>query len=382
MMDYQEFLKQKIKSGKYFGFDIDESEINTMLFPHQKDIVRWCIKGGRRAIFASFGLGKSFMQLEILRLIQKYKSGNQLIIAPLGVIQEFKVDAEKLGININFIRKTEQVAAPGLYITNYESVREEKLDINLFNGVSLDEASVLRSYGSKTFQTFLTMFDTIPYRFVATATPSPNRFKELIHYSGFLGIMDSGQALTRFFQRDSTKANNLTLYPHKETEFWLWMHGWSIFLQKPSDLGYSDEGYDLPKLNVHWHCINHKSEFTVDRKTKQMEMFSCANLSLASASKEKRESIDIRIEKMKEIIDSEPDNHFIIWHDQEEERHRIKKQVPSCKDVYGSLDLETREQRVIDFSNGKFQYIAPQNLFFQDQALTGNVIAIMLYIWE
>lgn len=357
-MDYQEFLKQKIKSGKYFGFDIDESEINPMLFPHQKDIVRWCIKGGRRAIFASFGLGKSFMQLEILRLIQKHKSGNQLIIAPLGVIQEFKVDAEKLGININFIRKTEQVTAPGLYITNYESVREEKLDINLFNGVSLDEASVLRSYGSKTFQTFLTLFDTIPYRFVATATPSPNRFKELIHYSGFLGIMDSGQALTRFFQRDSTKANNLTLYPHKEEEFWLWMHGWAIFLQKPSDLGYSDLGYDLPKLNVHWHCINHRSSFAVDRKTKQVEMFFDPSMSLAGASKEKRESIDIRIEKMKEIIDSEPDNHFIIWHDQEEERHRIKKQVPSCKEVYGSLDLETREQRVIDFSNGKFQYIA------------------------
>lgn len=105
---------------------------------------------------------------------------------------------------------------------------------------------MLRDYGSKTFQTFLHLFKDIAFRFVATATPSPNRFKELSHYAAYLGIMDSGQILTRFFQRDSSSAGNLTLHPHTEREFWLWLNTWACFIQKPSDLGYSDDGYELP----------------------------------------------------------------------------------------------------------------------------------------
>lgn len=141
-----------------------------------------------------------------------------------------------LGIPTTFVRRTEQITGPGIYITNYESVRDGKLDPTQFTAVSLDEASVLRSYGSKTYQTFLTLFESIPYRYVATATPSPNRYKELIHYAGYLGVMDTGQALTRFFQRDSTQANNLTLYPHKEREFWLWLNTWAAFVQSPQIL--------------------------------------------------------------------------------------------------------------------------------------------------
>ncbi|OZI07102.1 hypothetical protein BWI93_16500, partial [Siphonobacter sp. BAB-5385] len=121
-------------------------------------------------------------------------------------------------------------------------------------------------YGSKTYQEFLDKFGQVPYRYVCTATPSPNKFKELIHYAGFLGIMDTGQALTRFFKRDSTKANNLTIHPHKEREFWLWVASWGLFLTRPSDLGYSDEGYDLPELKVHWHLVQTAtSETTADR---------------------------------------------------------------------------------------------------------------------
>ena len=196
-MDSKEFLENKIDVSMSIGFDIDQRYINPMLKPHQKDIVAWSIHGGCRAIFASFGLGKSFMQLEILRIIGQRELGHQLVIAPLGVRQEFKIDAEKLNIEIKFIRLTEEITGPGIYITNYESIRDGRLDPNQFNAVSLDEASVLRSYGSKTFQTFLELFKSVKYKFVATATPSPNRYKELIHYAGFLGIMDTGQALAQ-----------------------------------------------------------------------------------------------------------------------------------------------------------------------------------------
>jgi SNF2 family DNA or RNA helicase len=218
-LEYVEFLREKANFDHQYG--VEPGPVNEVLKPHQRDIVQWAVRGGRRAIFASFGLGKSIMQLETLRLTLAVAGGSGLIVCPLGVKQEFVRDAlELLGLTVTFVRRSDQVTADGIYITNYESVRDGKLDVNLFTAVSLDEASVLRSFGSKTYQTFLTLFDDVPYRFVATATPSPNRFKELIHYAGFLGVMDTGQALTRFFQRDSTKANNLTLYPHKAREFW------------------------------------------------------------------------------------------------------------------------------------------------------------------
>jgi DNA modification methylase len=358
-MEYVEFLKNKMKINRRMGFDVADADIHPMLFPHQRDIVKWALTGGRRAIFAAFGLGKSFMQLEIMRQVQRNEGGRQLIIAPLGVRQEFKIDAAKLGLEITFIRWTEELDGDGLYITNYESVRDGRLDVNEFNAVSLDEASVLRSYGSKTFQNFLTLFSQVKYRFVATATPSPNRYKELIHYGGFLGIMDTGQALTRFFQRDSTKANQLTIHPHKEKEFWLWIASWAIFLQKPSDLGYSDEGYSLPKLHVHYHEVKSSGACALveSGRQKQAIMFPDATLSLRAAAKEKRDNLPQRIEKMMEIIGDDPD-HFILWHDQEAERHAIKKALPDAVEVFGSQDLEVREQRIIDFSDGKFQYLA------------------------
>lgn len=356
-MTYDEFIKNKIAISSKTGFLIDQSEINPMLKPHQKDIVQWAIDGGCRAIFAAFGLGKSFIQLEILRIIGKHQGGRQLIIAPLGVRQEFIIDADKLGTDITFLRRSEDIGGDGLYITNYESVRDGKLDVNLFVAVSLDEAAVLRSYGSKTFQTFLSMFENVKYRFVATATPSPNRHKELIHYGGFLGIMDTGEALTRFFKRDSTQANNLTIHPHKEKEFWLWMASWALFLQFPSNLGYSDEGYDLPPLKVVYHKVFSDSTVKLDRDGQTL-MFNDSSMSLQDASKEKRESIDVRVEKMMDILKGDPENHYIIWHDQEAERHAIKKALPEAKDVYGSLDLEIREQRINDFANGKIKYLA------------------------
>ena len=383
MIDYQEFLKEKVSISQLKGFHVEQSEINPLLKPHQKDIVQWAIAGGRRAIFAAFGLGKTFIQLEILRLINKYKNGYQLIIAPLGVRQEFKNDVYLLKTGdspsitedqqkelnewkkynnvlseILFIRKTEELSGEGLYITNYESVRDGKLDVARFNGVSLDEASILRSYGSKTFQTFLNLFQSVNYRFVATATPSPNRYKELIHYGGFLGVMDTGQALTRFFKRDSTQANNLQIHPHKEKEFWLWLSSWATFLQKPSDLGYSNEGYDLPELNVIYHKVDVDEMERFDKRDGQRLMFGDASLSLQDASKEKRNSLPERIKKQTEIINDNQDDNFIIWHDQEIERHAIKKALPAVVDIYGSQKLELREQRVIDFSNGKIKYFA------------------------
>lgn len=357
---YRRFLEQKVRMAPAIGFDVALDEINPALKPHQRAIVQWAVRGGRRAIFAAFGLGKSVMQLETIRLTLKCIGGQGLglLVIPLGVRQEFYRDAAMLGITIRFIRRPEEIDGPGLYMTNYETVRDGKLDPNLFDAASLDEASILRSFGSKTYQAFLSLFGQVRYRFVATATPSPNRYKELIHYAGFLGIMDTGQALTRFFQRDSTKANNLTLYPHKEKEFWLWLNSWAVFLQRPSDLGFSDEGYELPPLKVVYHEVKIDLAAAGPDRDGQGILFRDAVLNLSDTAKEKRESLPARIRAMKAILQEDPESHFILWHDLEDERRAIESAVPTAISVYGSQDLEEREQAIIDFSEGRFQYLA------------------------
>ncbi len=360
MMSYSDFLNSKVALAQSFGFsDAKTSDFSDMLKPHQRDLCVWCARGGRRAVFAAFGLGKTFIQIELVRYLSARTGKKALIILPLGVRQEFFRDGATLGVEMEYVRNDSEAAAcqKAVHITNYERVRDGALNPNNYGVVSLDEAAVLRGYGTKTFQTFLRLFDKIPFRFVFTATPAPNRYKELIHYGGFLGIMDTGQALTRFFKRDSTKANNLTLHPHKEREFWLWLASWACFLTKPSDLGYSDAGYDLPPLKVVWHRIEEPFKPIVDRDGQEI-MFADTVNDLKAAAAVKRDSIGLRIDRMRAIIDAEPDEHFIIWHDQEAERHAIKKALPECVEVFGSLDLETREKRIIDFSEGREKYLA------------------------
>lgn len=361
--DYLNFLKSKIYVAQETGFEISPEEVNPVMKPHARDAVVWAIKGGRRALFEAFGMAKTSQQLEWCRLITKHKGGKALIVLPLGVKQEFQRDAcELLGMtDPEYVRNMSEInAATGtIMLTNYERVRDGDIDPSYFTAVSLDEASVLRGFGTKTYQTFLPLFQGVQYKLVCTATPSPNRYKELIHYAGFLEVMDTGQALTRFFQRDSTKANNLTLYPHKEEEFWLWVSTWALFITKPSDLGYDDTGYELPPLDIRYHEIpvNHQDNAMVERDG-QVRLLKDASLGLTDAAKEKRESISERVAKAKEIIESDPDAHFILWHDLEAEREAIKASIPGVVDIYGSQDYEVREQRVRDFSDGKFRIFA------------------------
>ena len=362
MKSYLDFLKNKVIKAPVSGIDVSVNEISSVLKPHQRDAVIWALKGGRRALFEAFGLGKSIQQLEWCRVLTERIGGKALIICPLGVKQEFTEDAVNL-LHIpapTYVRNMAEVNATEnkIVITNYERVRDGDIDPHQFTACSLDEASVLRSFGSKTYQTFLPKFAGVKYKLVATATPAPNRYKELIHYGGYLEVMDTGQALTRFFQRDSTKANNLTLYPHKEKEFWLWLSTWALFIQRPSDLGYSDDGYALPPIQVNYHMLSaNLPDNQIDRDGQQKLIKDCA-VGLADAAREKRESINVRLEEAKKIIDKSPDDHFILWHDLEAERHEIHKIIPEAKFIFGQQDLEEREKNTIGFSRGDFRILA------------------------
>jgi len=359
MTTYQDFLTAKTPVPAESGIPIDPGQVHPMLFPHQRAIVEWAVRGGRRAIFAAFGLGKSVMQIETLRLVTPADK-RSLIICPLGVRAEFRHDAEMLGVETTFVRRSEEVDGPGLYITNYESVRDGRLDVNLFTAVSLDEASVLRSYGSKTFITFLEQFDSVEYRFVATATPSPNRYKELIHYAGFLGVMDTGQALTRFFQRDSTKANNLTIYPHKEQEFWLWLSSWAVFLQTPADLGYPADGYTLPPLDIAYHEVECDPLDGLSYETNgQGQLMHSGLLGVSQAAKEKRSTMSLRVDEMMNIIDANDigndADQVVIWCDLNDEQRAIESALDAAgitySSVYGSLSIDESESRIAAWKN-------------------------------
>lgn len=361
MNDYLSFLRSKIELAPASGFELDPKEVHPVLKPHQRDAVVWAIKGGRRALFESFGLGKTVQALEFCRLVVKHKGGRALIVLPLGVRQEFQRDAvQMLGMAAPaYVRTMAEVeAAEGdILLTNYERVRDGDIDPSAFTATALDEASVLRSFGSKTYQTFLDKFKGIPYKLVSTATPSPNRYKELIHYAGYLEVMDTGQALTRFFQRDSTKANNLTLYPHREDEFWLWVSSWALVLTAPSDLGYDNEGYALPPMEVRPHIVDLGCRY-VENRDGQVKLGNEVALSLQDAAREKRDSIPARVALAKQIVDSDPEAHFLLWHDLEAERLAIMKAMPEVSEIHGTMDYDERERRVIAFSEGETRLFA------------------------
>jgi DNA modification methylase len=375
---YEEFLRSKATIATVDGFEIDDSEINSILKPHQREIVRWAVAGGRRAIFAAFGVGKSVCQLEVLRLTLERAGGRGLIVCPLGVQQEFAHDAAMLGMELVRIRTTaeaQDLERGQIAITNYEPVRDGKLDPNHFTVVTLDEAAILRSFGSKTYQSFLALFDAVPYRFVATATPSPNRFKELIHYAAFLGILDTGQALTRFFKRDSSQAGNLQLLESQEANFWLWLASWSVWLQSPAELcvcvchaaaagpGSCDacccSQYVLPELRLveHQIAVDHLANVKLERDG-QTYLLNDGALSLQAAAAEKRATISARVAKLIEIVDgyrkaNPAEDQLIVYCHLNDEQHAIEKAFAerglSFSSIDGSLPTDEVERRLAEW---------------------------------
>nr|WP_047580546.1 DNA methyltransferase [Methylobacterium sp. ZNC0032] len=356
---YLAFLQAKACIAPDRGIEVPLAELHPALKPHQRIMVQWALRRGRAGLFAAFGLGKTYMQIEFCQQVLRRKGGRGLIVIPLGVRQEFRRDAAALGVEIRFIRSIEEAGETGLYLTNYETVRDGKLDPRLFSVTSLDEASCLRGFGgSKTFREFMRLFDGVTFKLVATATPSPNDYIELLAYSAFLEVMDIGEAKTRFFKRNSEKADSLTIHPHKEREFWLWVSSWALFVQRPSDLGCDDTGYALPPLQVIHHTVASDLATRETERDGQGILLKSAALGVVGASREKRDSLPARIAKMQEILGASPADNFLIWHDLEDERRAIEAAVPTVRSVYGTQDLDTREETIIGFSDGAFQYLA------------------------
>lgn len=364
LFEYQQFLEAKIRVNEETGLSsIDPDDLNPRLRPFTRDIVAWALRLGSAAIFSRFGLHKTVTQLEIMRQLGIHEPGGyRLIVIPLGVKQEFFKDAEDWfdGLSLKFVQTDAEFEGPEhIYVTNYQRVREGDIDVSRITAISLDEADVLRSFGSKTFGEFLFgPMQHIEHRFVATATPSPNDFLELIAYAHFLGVLDMGEAKTRWFKRNSEKADKLTLHEHKAHEFWLWVASWAIFVQAPSDLGYSDEGYDFPPLDVRWHCIPDAVPQEASNTRRQGTLMPETKVGVANHSKIKKASLAARVDHMMALRAEDPEAHRLIWHDQEDERKLIERAVPGVATVYGSQKDPDKEAAILGFRDGTIQELA------------------------
>ena len=356
---YESFLRSKAIVAKPLGVEIDEATIHPALKFHQKKMVAWLCRMGRAACFSAFGTGKTLIQLETVRQVRNHAGGMALIVCPLGVRGEFVRDGALIGITPKFVRSLEECDdSEGIYLANYETIRDGKLDPKAFSVTSLDEAAVLRGFGSTlTFREFMRVFEGVRYKFIATATPSPNEFIELLAYSAYLEVMEVGEAKTRFFKRDSTKADKLTLHAHKEREFWLWVSSWALFVQRPSDIGGDDTGYILPDLNIHWHEIPAEHGGGQKDEHGQGLLFDAQAMGLQGAAREKRESLDRRVAKVREIVRAMEDPQCVIWCDLNSEQAALDKMLKeegvSASSLYGSQTIELREGLVDEWRAGQ-----------------------------
>jgi len=337
-MNYDSFLESKALVDVPTGIDIPVESISPMLFDFQRDIVRWALKRGRAAIFADCGLGKTPMQLEWANHIE----GRVLILAPLAVSQQTVREGEKFGIKVTYSRKGYEI----ITITNYEMM--DNFNADDFTGIVLDESSILKSFDGKFRNKIISKFEAVPFRLACTATPAPNDYMELGNHSEFLGVLTRQEMLTMFFVHDGGDTGKWRLKGHAETEYWKWLCSWAVMIRKPSDLGYEDGGFILPGIHFHDH--------TVEVSNDGIHLFPMEASTLSERLTARRESTVQRVDKCAELVNADND-YWLIWCNLNNESEALTKAILGAVEVKGSDKPEVKEQRLLDFSNGKIRVL-------------------------
>jgi hypothetical protein len=344
MMEYQEFLERKRITVTDTGFDIDRGNINPILFGFQKDIVKWAIAKGRAALFTMTGTGKTLMQLEWAKHIHNHTRENVLVVAPLAVSHQTAREGLKLGINAAVCRKQGDIKS-GINITNYEMINH--FDLSLFSGVVLDESSILKSYSGSIRNMIIEGFSRTPYRLACTATPAPNDYMELGNHSEFLASMTRTEMLSMFFVHDGGETSKWRLKGHAEDKYWEWVASWSVVLTKPSDLGYEDNGFNLPPLNI--------NEVVIERSLPMDGfLFPMVAETLMERRQARRDSKSERVEKCAEIANSH-NRPFLAWCDLNSESEMLTKRINGAVEVKGSDSNEHKENAMLGFSDGSIR---------------------------
>jgi len=344
MTTYLEILESKKKRIQDAGFDVHPEQLNPALFDFQRHIVKTALKKGRYAIFADCGLGKTLMQLEWARHITMHTNEPVLILCPLAVAGQTIKEGVKFGIDVQRLRS--DVFGHGIFITNYEQL--DNIDCTQFAGIVLDESSILKTFTGKTKKAIIENFKETPYKLACTATPSPNDLNEIGNHSEFLAILDAQDMRSRWFVREEGM-NNYRLKSHAKTDFYSWVSSWATMLAKPSDIGFSAEGYNLPSLNFLEQVI-------ATGRTAEGRLFADGIVNATNFNQELRLTMIERLEKVAEIV-NESDEPFLVWIRHNEEGVKLRALIPGAVEVSGSDTADIKEARLLGFANGEYRVL-------------------------
>ena len=344
MESYKEFLRSKEKRIIESGFDVDESDLNPMLFDFQKFCVKRALKKGKYALFESCGLGKTIQQLEWAKQVHNHTGGGILILAPLSVSLQTIEEGAKFGIDV---RKYDGSDFP-IQISNYEQL--DNIDCSKFVGIVLDESSILKSFDGSTKRKIIDCFKNTPYKLACTATPSPNDPMELGNHAEFLDVMSYNEMLAMFFVHDGGDTSKWRLKGHAVEQFYRFVGSWAVMFSTPSDIGFSADGYDLPPLN-------YIEEQIITPKKDNGKLFNDNAVNATNFNQELRDTMDLRLNKVAEIVNSNPDEPFIIWIKQNQEGDMLRKLLPEAIEVKGNDSDEWKENKLLGFAKGEFRVL-------------------------
>lgn len=339
-MKYDDFIQSKDLKTKSIGIDVESKQLHDMLFPFQKDIVKWALKRGKAAIFAGTGLGKTIMQLEWAKQVHERTNGNVLILAPLAVASQTVREVQKIDSTVCHVRQDSDIT-DGINIANYEMLH--KLDLDKFSAVVLDESSILKSFTGKVRNAIIDGFKHYPYKLACTATPAPNDHMELGNHAEFLNIMSRAEMLAMFFVHDAGQTQKWRLKGHAVDKFWEWVAGWGTLVTKPSDLGYDDGAFDLPPLHMH--------EVVLRAEATEGHLIPVEAETLTERRQARRKSLEERCRKTADMV-NETDKPFLVWCDLNDESKLLKELMPDAIEVKGSDNSAHKEKAMLDFADG------------------------------
>jgi len=339
-MDYAEFIKQKSTINHSHGHKC-LSDLSRV-FHYQKPVIEWACEKGRAAIFQDCGLGKSLEQLAWADSVCRKTNGSVLILAPLSVVPQTQKEGVKFGFDVN-IARDDSAVKKGINITNYEILNH--FNCSTFDGVVLDESGILKNFAGKIRNDIVTFFNGTPYKLACTATPAPNDMMEIGNHAEFLGVMSRNEMLATYFVHDGGETSKWRLKGHAPKAFWKWMSSWALMMKKPSDIGFCDEGFELPQLNMNYHFVEYG-------EPADGELFKAPAVGLDQQRIVRRDSIKARIDKVLEIIN---DEQWLIWCDLNEESKQLNKMIPNSVEVKGSDKPSHKEQSIANFISGDNQ---------------------------
>jgi superfamily II DNA or RNA helicase len=357
MDDYQEFLQRKQRTVAPAGFD--PGAFTAPLFPFQRDIVTMACRVGKFCIWADCGMGKTAMQLEWAHQVHQHTGGNVLILAPLAVAHQTVREGDKFGIPCRFAA-TQSDVRPGITIANYEKLAH--FDASSFDGVVLDESSILKAYTGKIRNQIISSFAATPYRLACSATPAPNDHMELGNHAEFIGVMTRTEMLAMFFVHDGGDTSKWRLKGHATSKFWEWVCSWAVTIRKPSDLGYDDGDFVLPPLEIR-DCTVETPRQASTADDGQMALFAMEARTLNDQRKVRKDSLSLRVDAAASLANGN-DEQWLVWCDLNDESKALTAAIDGAVEVSGSDSDDHKRQAAIDFQDGKIRVLVSKPSIF------------------